>query len=106
MEEKKLVKKKQWDAYILPSFLLFLLEVTVLAAFFIISYRAHGDAGIWIGIGALLLLMIAIAGLTLSVKGIRRRSEPAGLIRLLCGMHGLMIVTLIGIYGLGAMELL
>ena len=105
MEERRLVKRKQWDSGILPSFLLFLAEIFLLITFIVISFYAHGDAGVWIGAAAFVLFILAVIGIVVSVKAIRKRSEPAGMIRLLCGMHILMLLNLIGIYVLGILEL-
>ena len=106
MREKKAAGRRKWDAGILPSFLLFLAEIVILAVAIVLSYRAHGEAGLWIALFALALLAAAVAGIVVSARAIRRRSEPAGWIRLLCALHVVQLLLVFGLYGLGAAQLL
>ena len=66
-----------------------------------LSYQSHGEAGLWIALFGIALLAAAAAGIFVSVRAIRHRSEPAGLIRLLCIMHLVQVILVIGLYALG-----
>lgn len=98
--------KKKWDWGILPSFGILVSEILVWILLFVLSYRAEGQAGLWLGLLGLAEFAAAITGIVISTKAVRRRSEPAGLARVLLLLHILLALVVVGFYVLGLVQLL
>lgn len=75
--------------------------MVLLLVLFAVSYAQKGNAGMWIGMLGLVLLVVSVAGIVLAANGLRDPDARNG--RSIVGIfiNGILLFGLVGLYIMG-----
>ena len=86
--------------------LLFLLQVIAVIICIVSSYHAKGQGGIVIGIVGVAAVISSIAGIVVSVKGLKKRKTEKFWSWIGLAAHLVFLIVMIGIFDMGVISLI